>query len=82
MNPRALNVKYIGGHQLLVTFRNNEQRQFDLNDYLNYPVYHPLKDESFCSQVKVVDGVVQWNEDIDIDPDTLYLDGRPILIPV
>lgn len=81
MNPRALKVEYAGNYQLIVTFVNNEVRQFDLGEYLKYPVYQQLKDESFCKKAKVINGVVQWNDIIDIDPDSLYLESKPTLIP-
>ena len=78
MNPRVLQVEYMEGYKLLVTFTNKEHRQFDLTSYLRYPVYEPLKDESFCKKVKVVDGIIQWNDIIDFDPDTLYLESKPL----
>ncbi len=78
MNPRVLTVEYKGGYKLLVTFTNKEVKQFDLTDYLNYPIYEPLKDETFCKKVKAVNGVVQWDEFIDISPDTIYLNSEPI----
>ncbi|MCB0741457.1 MAG: DUF2442 domain-containing protein [Chitinophagaceae bacterium] len=78
MNPRAISVKYIGNYQLLVTFTNAEVKKFDLKSFLNYPVYEPLKDEIFCKQVKAKDGILFWNDTIDLDPDTVYLNGQPV----
>jgi len=78
MNPRVLKVKYIGDYQLLLTFTNNEVKRFDLLNYLHYPVYELLKDEAFCKTVKAAGGTIQWNEYIDFDPDTLYLEGKSI----
>jgi len=73
-------VEYKGNHQLLITFTNKEVKQFDLNGYLDYPVYEPLKDEAFCKNVIVSDGVIVWDEDIDFDPDTLYLESKSLQI--
>ena len=78
MNPRVSKVEYKDGYQLLLTFTNKEVKQFDLRSYLHFPVYAPLLDETFCRKVKAYDGIVQWNEYIDFDPDTLYLDSTPI----
>ncbi|MES2330984.1 MAG: DUF2442 domain-containing protein [Bacteroidota bacterium] len=77
MNPRVLSVEYKGNYQLLIMFTNREVRLFDLTTYLNYPVYEPLKDESFCMKVKATDGILHWNEYIDFDPDTIYLCSKP-----
>lgn len=73
MNPRVLSVEYKGEYQLLLTFTNKEVKQFDFSSYLGYPVYQPLRDEAFCKKVKAIDGIIQWNEDIDFSPDTIYL---------
>lgn len=78
MNPRVLSVQYKGNHQLLLTFTNKETRQFDLSAYLHFPIYKPLTDEAFCNKVKAADGSIQWNESIDFDPDTLYLESKPV----
>lgn len=78
MNPRVLTVEYKGGYKLLITFTNKEVKLFDISAYLNYPVYEPLKDEAFCKKVTAADGIIQWNEYIDFDPDTLYLDSTPV----
>ncbi|MGF7080088.1 DUF2442 domain-containing protein [Mucilaginibacter sp. UYCu711] len=78
MNPRVLTAKYTGNHQLLLTFKNGEVKQFDFSAYLNYPVYEPLNNENFCKKVKAIDGIVQWDGDVDFDPDTLYLESKPL----
>lgn len=78
MNPRVSSVEYKEGYQLLLTFTNNEVKLFDLTNYLNYPVYEPLRDEKFCRKVKTESGIVLWNDSIDFDPDTLYLDSKSV----
>ncbi|TZF84490.1 DUF2442 domain-containing protein [Pedobacter sp. BS3] len=79
MNPRVSFVKYKPHHKLIVTFNNNEIKEFDLCKYLDYPVYEPLKDEAFCSKVTVKNGIVQWDDVIDIDPDIVYIESTPVL---
>ncbi len=76
MNPRAKDIVYKSPYNLIVTFTNGEVRQFDLQPYLRYPVYEDLKNETFCSQARVQNGTVVWDEEIDVDPDRLYLDSK------
>ena len=76
MNPRAKKVKYKSPYRLEVVFSNNELRHFDLQPYLIYPVYSKLKDEAYCNKVKVKDGIVVWDEEVDMDPDRLYLESK------
>ena len=76
MNPRVLTVEYKENYTLLIKITNNELKQFDLKAFLHYPVYEELKDEKFCKKVTVVDGIIQWNNSIDLDPDLVYLQSN------
>jgi hypothetical protein len=78
MNPRVNNVKYEPPYKLQLTFNNGEVKEFDFANYLVYPVYEKLKNPAFCSKVKAYMGTVVWDEEIDFDPDTLYLESKSI----
>lgn len=78
MPPRAKNILYKSPYNFIVTFTNGEVKKFDIRPYLNYPVYAELKNESFCSKATVQNGTVVWNNEIDIDPDRLYLESRSL----
>ena len=80
MNPRISSVQYESPHKLIITFTNKEVRKFNYSNYLNYPVYEVLKDEAFSKKAKVLNGTVVWDEETDFDPDTLYLESKPISI--
>jgi len=57
---------------LRLTFSNKEQRRFDMSPYLNFPVYHRLRNPGFFELARVEYGTVVWPGDIDIAPETLY----------
>ena len=76
MNPRVTAVEYKSKYKLLLTFENSELKEFNLSPYLHYPVFELLNDESFCSKAKVFNGTVAWDDTIDFDPDTLYLESK------
>jgi hypothetical protein len=78
MNPRVIKVVYKSPYQLILTFANFETKAFDLSTYLNYPIFIPLQNESLCANAKVFNGTVVWNDDIDFDPDRLYLVAKAI----
>jgi Protein of unknown function (DUF2442) len=78
MNPRVTAVKYESKYKVVLTFSNKEVREFDFSSYLTYPVYSPLKNESFCQKVHVFNGTVSWDDTIDFDPDTLYLESKQL----
>ena len=78
MNPRVVKAAYESRFKLILTFDNNEIKEFDFSSYLHYPVYQSLQNESFCSNVKVFNGTVIWDDVTDFDPDTLYLESKTL----
>jgi Protein of unknown function (DUF2442) len=80
MNPRVIKADYESKFKLILMFDNNEVKEFDFSSYLNYPVYQSLQDESFCSNVKVFNGTVMWDDVTDFDPDTLYLESKSLTL--
>ncbi len=78
MNPRIKSVTYQHPYNLMLTFNNGEVKIFNFKDYLHYPVYSKLKDPAFCSTVKPFMGTAVWDEEIDFDPDTLYLESKTV----
>ena len=78
MNSRISAVQYEPPHKLILTFTNKEVKEFNYSSYLDYPVYEVLKDESYSKKARVLNGTVVWDEATDFDPDTLYLESRPI----
>lgn len=82
MNPRAIIVEYVSPHKLFIIFSNRQRKLFDLKPYLHYPVYRVLEDERFCCQAFIKQGTVAWNDEIDFDPDLLYLESKIVSQPV
>jgi len=78
MNPRAKKAKAIDGFKIEVEFANGEIKIFDMTPLLNYPVYQPLKARALFEKIFVSQGIVQWPNEVDISPDTLYLDSQKV----
>ncbi|WP_142414170.1 DUF2442 domain-containing protein [Hathewaya massiliensis] len=70
-------VKALDGYKLLLTFENGEVRLFDMNPYLNKGIFKELKDTSIFKSVKASFDSVEWENEADIDPETLYEDSVP-----
>lgn len=70
-------VKAVDGYKLLLTFENGEVRLFDMNPYLNKGIFKELKDTSIFKSVKASFDSVEWENEADIDPETLYEDSVP-----
>jgi hypothetical protein len=78
MNPRIINVKPENNYMLRLWFTNGEVRRFDVKPYLGKGVFKELKDPSIFNSVRPFLGSVQWANDADFCPDTLYLDSQPV----
>lgn len=79
MNPRVSAVEVIDFHKLLVTFRNREQRVFDVFPYLDLPVFQHLRNSPDFYNVQVKHGTIVWANEIDLCPDTIYLQSVPFV---
>jgi malate/lactate dehydrogenase len=73
-------VKALEEYKLLITFENSEIKLFDMKPYLNKGIFRELKDISLFKSVKVKFDTVEWENEADIDPETLYEDGIPYSI--
>lgn len=78
MNPRVKKVECKDTSHLIVTFSNGEVKLFDMQPYFDYPVFNELKDTTFFNKAHVLHGTVAWNNEIDVDPDTLYIEGKTL----
>jgi hypothetical protein len=79
MNPRSKKVQYKSPYKLIIVFDNNEEKEFNLSPYLQYPVYERLKDEAYCMKARIQNGIVIWDNETDMDPDTLYLESSTLI---
>jgi hypothetical protein len=70
-------VKPLDEYKLLVTFENGEVKLFDMNPYLDKGIFRELKDLSLFKSAKVNFDTVEWQNEADIDPETLYEDSIP-----
>jgi hypothetical protein len=55
-----------------IQFNDGNFKKFDVKPYLDYPVFRELKDLSYFKNIKTVFGTVQWKNEQDIAPETLY----------
>jgi hypothetical protein len=76
MNPYVKSVKPQENYCLLLTFENGEKRVFDLKPYLEKPVFKPLKNMAVFKTARVVSGAVEWQGEVDLSYDTLYLESK------
>ena len=78
MNPDVTAVQALPNFKLLVEFSTGERRRFDVQPLLNFPVYQRLQKAGYFSSARVENGTVAWDEQCDLSPDSIYLQGEPV----
>lgn len=73
-----IEVKPLENYRLLITFDNNEQRIFDATPYLNDVFFAPLRNTAIFNTAKINPLTVEWAGGIDICPDELYYNSKPV----
>lgn len=70
-------VKTLNEYKLLLTFENGEVRLFDMSPYLDKGIFREIKDLYLFKSARVSFDTVEWENEADIDPETLYEDSVP-----
>lgn len=60
---------------MTVTFISGEKKLFDMKSHFNDPAFSPLKNLDLFLQAHCALHTVVWNDDIDIEAETLYIEG-------
>jgi len=78
MDPRVKKVKPENDHTLHLWFTNGEEGILDMKPYLDKGIFRELKNPSMFNSVRPFLGTVQWANQADLCPDTVYLDSVKI----
>ncbi len=79
MYAGVIDVRATDDHKLILTFDNNECRVFDISPYLNIGRFRELQDIKVFKHVSVSFDTVEWENELDIDPEFLYAKSERIL---
>ncbi len=70
--PSVIRAEYCGGHRIHMTFNDNSEKTIDFRQWLEGPVFEPLKKPSYFRRFFLEGGTVAWPNGADIAPETLY----------
>jgi len=74
----VVNVAVQPNYKLALTFENGEVRLFDMAPYMALKPFNKLKDSPLFKLARVEYGTVVWPGEIDIAPETLYVESSPL----
>lgn len=76
---KVVKAKAENDFSLILEFNDGSIKRFDAKPYLDFPVFRELKNIKKFKRIKVVFGTVQWQNEQDISPETLYLEGEDLV---
>lgn len=80
MFHKAVDLTFGDGTLLEVTFQSGEVKQYDMAGlFAKYPMLEELKDRKLFTSGKLMGayGII-WNDDLDIETETIYEDGKTV----
>lgn len=70
--PSVVRAEYRGRYRIHLAFNDNSEGTVDFQQWLDGPVFEPLKDTKVFRRFFVEGGTVVWPNGADIAPETLY----------
>jgi hypothetical protein len=74
--PCVTRAEYRGGYRIHVTFNDGKSGTIDFLQWLEGPVFEPLRDLEYFQRFYLDGGTVSWPNGADIAPETLYEEAR------
>lgn len=75
---KVVEVRANDDFSLDLKFDDGSVRRFDVKPYLEYGIFKELKDKDYFKRVNVAYGTVQWPNEQDVSPETLYVESIAI----
>jgi hypothetical protein len=75
---KVVDVRANDDFTLDLKFSDGSVKRFDAKPYLKYGIFTELNDLSYFKKVKLAFGTIQWPNEQDIAPETLFLEGALI----
>ena len=70
--PSVIGAEYRGDYRIHLIFNDNSEVTVDFSEWLEGPVFEPLKDQEYFRRFFLDGGTVVWPNGADIAPETLY----------
>ena len=70
--PSVIRAEYRGGYRIHLTFNDDSEKTVDFRQWLDGPVFEPLKETKYFRSFFLDGGTVAWPNGADIAPETLY----------
>ena len=75
----VIDVKPLDNYRLFLKFENDEEKIFDVTPYLEIGKFQELKDEKLFKTVRVSFDSIEWDNQLDLDPELLYEKSKAVV---
>ena len=73
---KVVSAKANEDYTLDLEFSDGARRRFDVKPYLDKGIFTELKNLNYFKNIKIAFGTVQWKNEQDFAPETLYLESK------
>ena len=82
MFHKAVKLEYLDGTMLELSFQDGNIKRYDVSDlFPKYPMLRQLENRELFLSGKLMGGYgIIWNEDLDLEAETVYEDGETVRI--
>ena len=77
---KVLSAKANSDLTLELIFDDGSVRVFDTKPYLDKSIFTELRDLEYFKNFEIVFGTVQWKNEQDFAPETLYLESTEVMV--
>jgi len=70
--PFVVRAEYRGTFSVHLVFQDGTEGTVDFEDWLEGPIFEPLRDAAFFQRFSIEAGTLVWPNGADIAPETLY----------
>jgi hypothetical protein len=72
---KVISAKANNDYSLTLKFNDGLIKRFDVKPYLDKGIFRELRNLDYFKNCRIVFGTVQWQNEQDFAPETLYLEG-------
>ena len=76
--PTVIRAEYVREHMIHLAFNDGVEQTIDFSQWLEGPVFEPLKDLDYFQRFFLDGGTVTWPNGADIAPETLYEQAKSV----
>ena len=70
--PSIVRAESRGGYKIHLTFNDGLEKTIDFEQWIDGPVFEPLKESEYFQRFFIDGGTVAWPNGADVAPETLY----------